>query len=276
MNPVYPIKAVVAPQKPQFSMSLTASFLRWGEVGKHKKTQQNATKNYCHYLCLALMRFVYICTFLLALLGSTHAMAQAVPDTSMNQVIPDAARAHADSVHASDTIPQNLGTGFFTDTLSQANDSISLVLKPKVFEPNPKKAGLYSAILPGAGQLYNRQYWKLPIVAAIVGGTGYLIVKNNEEYRKWRRIYVGRLDLDPNTNDNERYSTVTIKQLQDDAKRKLDMSVLYAALGYMVQVMDAVASAHLKNFDISRDISMQFKPMVHPNGMGFGLAMNFK
>jgi hypothetical protein len=101
-------------------------------------------------------------------------------------------------------------------------------------------------------------------------------VKNNDEYRKWRRIYVGRLDLDPNTNDNERYSTVTIKQLQDDAKRKLDMSVLYAALGYMVQVMDAVASAHLKNFDISRDISMQFKPMVHPNGMGFGLAMNFK
>jgi hypothetical protein len=270
------IKAVVALQKLRNHTVLAFNFLPWGEAGRPKKMQQNATKNYCHYLCHALTRIVYICILLLVLLGSTRAIAQAVPDTSMNQVIPDAARAHADSVHASDTIPQNLGTGFFTDTLSQTNDSISLLFKPKVFEPNPKKAGLYSAIIPGSGQLYNRQYWKLPIVAAIVGGTGYMIVNNNEQYRKWRRIYVGRIDLDPNTRDDEKYSTESIKQLQDEAKRKLDMSVLYAALGYMVQVMDAVASAHLKNFDISRDISMQFKPMVHPNGMGFGLAMNFR
>ena len=256
-------------------ISLAINNLTRGMGSKPLKTQQNATKN-CHYLCRALMRIVYICTFLIALLAGDKALAQAIPDTSMNQVIPEAARAHADTVHASDTIPQNLGTGFFTDTLSQPGDSISMVMKPKVFEPNPKKAGLYSAILPGAGQFYNRQYWKLPLVAAIMGGTTYLIVQNNTEYRKWRKIYVGRLGYDPNTTDNEKYSTESIKQQQDAAKRQLDMAVLYTALGYMVQVMDAVASAHLKNFDISRDISMQFKPMVHTNGLGFGLAMNFK
>lgn len=180
----------------------------------------------------------------------------------MNNPIPPKARELADSIHLyADTVKVN-------------------IVKPTPWEPKPKRAGLYSAIIPGTGQLYNRQYWKIPIVYGALGAGAYFINFNLQQYRKYRRAYLYRIDNDPSTFDNDeaikQYSDENLQQLQNEYRKDLDVAVLLTALGYTLQIMDAVASSHLRNFDISRDISMQMKPMLVNGGIGFGLAMNFK
>lgn len=153
-------------------------------------------------------------------------------------------------------------------------------VKPQKFEPKPKKAGMYSAILPGSGQFYNRQYWKVPAIYVGVAAAGYFINFNLTNYQKYRKAYYTRIDNDPTTVDTDietkKYTTENLKQLQDQYRKWLDMTVLLTALGYTVQVIDAIASAHLKNFDISRDISLRIQPVAQPNYIGMGLAFNFK
>lgn len=153
----------------------------------------------------------------------------------------------------------------------------TLPTKKQPFEPNAKKAGMYSSILPGLGQTYNRQYWKIPIVYAILGTAGYFIGYNYNRYSDYRLAYIAAIDGDPATEGKyPLYEAGDLQRLQNQAKKDLDVLVLLTSVGYALQIMDAVASAHLKNFDISRDISMKVKPMVQSNFIGMGLVMNFK
>ena len=198
----------------------------------------------------------YILFFLLLLIG-TACRAQAVPDTSLKQAIPDSAIAEREKV----------------ESLPNAGDGV--VYQPQPWQPNPKKAGLYSAILPGAGQLYNRQYWKIPVVYVGVGVAAYLIKYNSDKYRSFRSAYVASLQGKDHVY-SDRYQTADLKQLQDSYKRDLDMTVLFSVIGYTLQVIDAVVFAHLKNFDISRDISLKMEPVAHPYGAGIGLVARFK
>lgn len=145
------------------------------------------------------------------------------------------------------------------------------------FEPNAKKAGMYSSILPGLGQAYNRQYWKIPLVYAVLGTAGYFIGFNYTKYKTYRQAYIYAIDGDPATvGEFPLQDAADLQRLQNDYKKDLDVIVLLTSVGYALQIMDAVASAHLKNFDISRDISMQMKPMVQSNFIGVALVMNFK
>jgi hypothetical protein len=200
--------------------------------------------------------------FVLVLLAGMDSYAQIVPDSSLNHPIPPKARAEADSIN-------------------MIADTVQVRIRPRQpWEPKPKRAGLYSAIFPGGGQIYNRQYWKLPIVYGALGAGAYFINYNLDKYRTYRRAYIYDIDGDPTTvtTDPEvrRYTTDNLKELQNDYRKDADLAILLTAVGYALHIMDAVASAHLKNFDISRDISLQMKPMLHSNGIGFGLAMNFK
>ena len=154
----------------------------------------------------------------------------------------------------------------------------TVVKKGGPFQPNPKKAGLYSALIPGLGQLYNRQYWKIPIVYAGLGTVGYLFVKTLKEYQSYRKAYLGRIN---NPYPTDEYVTTyplqeQLQQIQSDKNKSLNLTVLFGTLGYALQVMDAITAAHLKNFDISRDISMRISPVVTPQGIGMGLVMNIK
>ncbi len=163
-----------------------------------------------------------------------------------------------------------------TDSLKTAKDSTPVKKKIK-FEPVPKRAGIYASIFPGLGHIYIRQYWKLPIVYAAMGAGGYFIAFNLDKYRTYRKAYVGRLS-NPNIIDefSDKYSTADLQKLQQQYRQNTDIMVLVTAVGYSLQIMDAVASAHLRNFDISRDISMQVKPAFNYNFLGVGLAFNFK
>ena len=165
-----------------------------------------------------------------------------------------------------------------TEIKSPANeDSLEFAMKPHPFQPNPKKAGLYSSIVPGLGQLYNKQYWKIPLIYTGLGVLGYFFVKNLNQYQDYRIAYIGRIN-NPYPTDKyvNIYTTDQLSQLQNDYNKYLDMTVLFGSLGYMLQVLDAVTSAHLKNFDISRDISMRIRPVIIPDGIGMGLVFNYK
>lgn len=200
------------------------------------------------------LRLVPALLVLLASVGS--ATAQATLDTTVNTPLPDSLRAKK---------------------LAQQGPPMQTVTtKPLPWQPNPKKSALYSAILPGSGQLYNRQYWKIPIIYAGVAASGYFFFDNRSQYRKYRKAYVSRL-TDPNYQDEFTglYSRDNLKTLQDAYKRYLDMTVLLTALGYTIQVLDAVTFAHLKNFDVSKDISFRFQPVADPTGVGVGLVMHF-
>lgn len=165
-----------------------------------------------------------------------------------------------------------------SDTTLHYGDNVSVHLyKKKVFEPNPKRAGLYSAILPGLGQVYNRQYWKVPVIYAGLAVAGYYFVDNLTNYQNYRKAYIGRIN-NPYPTDKyvDIYTQDQLQQLQNDYNRYLNLTVLFTGVGYTLQVLEAITGAHLKNFDVSRDISIHAQPVVFPHAIGVGLAVNFK
>lgn len=145
------------------------------------------------------------------------------------------------------------------------------------FQPVPKKAILYSAILPGLGQVYNRQYWKVPIIYAGMAAAFIAYDFNNSRYQQYKKAYIARIDNNPSTTDEfvGLYTDANLKTLQDSYKRFADMTILFTAVGFAIQSLDALTAAHLKNFDVSKDISFRFSPTVLPSGQ-IGIAMIFK
>lgn len=216
-------------------------------------------------------RFRGILLFLLILFGvSSVASAQATVDTSLNRVVPDTLPARTAPI-LEEPAPDQV-----------AYDSLKKVIRP--YQPVPKKSAFYSCILPGAGQINNRQFWKVPIIYAGVGASIGFLIYNGTEYRRYSRAYVSRIN-NPNVNDEftirfSGYSNATVlnslKSAQDQAKEALDLTYLLTGLGYTIQVLDALAFAHLKNFDVTQNISLRMKPVMLPTGNpALGIVMNF-
>ena len=213
------------------------------------------------------------------LIAGGRVAAQAVPDTSLNSgVVPDSL-ADRKAAELEERTKVKVIEESAAST-GQAKDNI--IIKKGAFQPNPKKSALFSAILPGSGQLYNRQYWKTGLIYAGVGVAGYFLVDNTQKYRKYRKAYVERLS-NPNYQDEftglwSPDQTVTnLQTLQNTYKKYLDLTYLLTGVGYVLQVIDALAFAHLKNFDISQDLSMRLQPVTTPNGgAGLGLVVHFK
>lgn len=186
------------------------------------------------------------------------AIAQAVPDTVTNNVYRDT------------TTQRNLSAIRDSNTALPSRNAAVL---PN--QPNPKKAGLYSAILPGLGQAYNHQYWKIPVIYAGVAVTGGFLIGNTNKYHTYRRAYINSLQGKPTGYEQYGYSSADLKTLQDGYKRYLDLTTLFIGLGYALQVMDAITFAHLKNFDVSRDISLRMQPVAAPGYAGLGLVLQW-
>ncbi len=195
-------------------------------------------------------------------------LAQSAPDTVQKSIVKD---SMAQKKFVRDTTHKS---HFITPV---DEDSLAYALRPHPYQPNPKKAGLYSAILPGLGQAYNHQYWKVPVIYVGLAIAGYFISDNLKQYQKFRKAWIYDSNI-PNYKDefHNIYTPSQLKQYQDDYNKNFDLSILFTGVGYFLQVVDAITSAHLKNFDISRDISMHMKPVATPNGAGLGLVMNFK
>lgn len=144
-----------------------------------------------------------------------------------------------------------------------------------------RTAAILSAIIPGAGQAYNRQYWKMPIVYAALGGLGYWAYSNNKNYKYYSNNLRAIYDDDPNTNNSSRYSADQLITEKNGVKKYRDMALILCGVAYALNIIDANVSAHLKTFDVSDDLSLQFKPystIGYNNTLQTGLSikLNFK
>lgn len=153
-----------------------------------------------------------------------------------------------------------------------------------------KKATTLSTICPGAGQIYNKSYWRVPIVIGGLASTIYTIDWNNRGYKRFKTAYTLRVDYDKNPDkypggaaDEFRgaYSATFLKNLKDSYRRNRDLCILLTVGVYMLQIIDAHVDAHLQDYDISDDLSMNIEPYFdytpvgsHPT-MGFNLSLTF-
>lgn len=142
---------------------------------------------------------------------------------------------------------------------------------------NPTKALLLSAALPGSGQIYNRSYWKLPIVYGSSAAFVYFIHTNNKNYKTFRNAYRAETDnLESTVNPYEFLSSFDLLRLRDKYQKRLEMSYIGASVFYLVNIGDAFVDAHLKGFDIGEDLTMKVHPvwMEVDNNSTVGLKLS--
>lgn len=142
------------------------------------------------------------------------------------------------------------------------------------------KAALMSAVVPGLGQFHNKRYWKPPIIYVGAGVITYFIIDNNKQFKLFRDGYSQRT-ADPNASIDPSisgYSTENLRVLRDDYRRYRDMSIVFGAALYALNIIDAYVDRHLMQFDVSDDLSMNIKPFLYTaNNHQFasGLTLNF-
>ena len=152
-----------------------------------------------------------------------------------------------------------------------------------------KKATTLSTICPGAGQIYNKSYWRVPIVIGGMASTIYTIDWNNRGYKRFKTAYSLRVDYDKNPDkypggaaDEFRgaYSATFLKNLKDSYRRNRDLCILLTAGVYMLQIIDAHVDAHLQDYDISDDLTMNLEPYFDYTTVGsnpaIGVNMSLK
>lgn len=151
----------------------------------------------------------------------------------------------------------------------------------------PRTAAIRSALLPGLGQIYNKKYWKLPIVYGALGISGGIFFYNLKNYKDTRFAYKVRYNMRVTRTDSALYAQIrdNLKPLSEESlrfyrnqfRRDIDYSVLFILLLWGLNVVDAAVDAHLKSFDISPDLSLQFKPgyseLARTNGLSVVLKI---
>lgn len=141
---------------------------------------------------------------------------------------------------------------------------------------SPKKAALLSLTLPGLGQVYNKKYWKVPIIYAGLITSAYYITENHQQYEQYKDAYLIRIDNNPNTTDNYvgQYSSNDLVVLKDFYRRNREISILCFIGTYILNVVDASVDAHLFDYDISDNISLRVSPKTTKDFSGISLTLN--
>ena len=145
--------------------------------------------------------------------------------------------------------------------------------------PSPKKAMWLALVIPGGGQIYNRKYWKLPIVYGGIIGCLYAMNWNNNMYKDYSQAYLDLTDKDPGTQsynmflhlgtqiddkNKDRFKDI-FKKRKDKFRRWRDLSFFVLLGVYALSVIDAYVDAELSNFDISKDLSLKVEPTILNN-----------
>ena len=157
----------------------------------------------------------------------------------------------------------------------------------RIWRPDPEKATWLALIIPGGGQIYNRKYWKLPIVYGGFVGCLYAYNWNGQMYKDYRQAYLDIMDSDPNTDSykdffrpgynfeaNEEYIKELFKKRKDRYRRWRDLSVFATIAVYAISVIDAYVDAQLASFDITEDINLSIEPQMI-RGAGFSPENNY-
>ena len=159
----------------------------------------------------------------------------------------------------------------------------AIVFEEPAYNPlAPAKAAFYSAVLPGLGQAYNGRYWKIPIVYAALGAGVYFYLENDKQYDRYRSAYKSRLagnftDEFVDENGNPIISTDRLIDGQEFYQRNKEISILVTLGLYALNIIDANVDAHLRQFNVSEDLSMKPKVDFDPlsGKPGYGLTLNY-
>jgi len=184
-----------------------------------------------------------------------------------------------------------------TVTLAMKTDSVQKEIpQPKKrFVPDSNRSVWLAMVFPGAGQIYNRKYWKLPIVYGGFVGCAYALSWNNRMYKDYSQAYLDIMDDDPNTKSyedflplnssiagqEERFKEI-FKKRKDTYRRQRDLSI-FAFIGvYVLSIIDAYVDAELSDFDISKDLGLKVEPAIFNDGksksinsVGFQCSLKF-
>lgn len=203
-------------------------------------------------------------------------------------------RAQKEDLAVMDSIAQADSRILFGDSMKAASDTTSIIIKKKekkpardwaTWKPNPQRALWLALVLPGAGQIYNRKFWKLPIIYGGFIGCIYALTWNNMMYKDYSQAYLDIMDDDPTTEsynkflhlgveiteaNQERYIQL-FKSRKDKYRRWRDMSFFVMLGVYALSVVDAYVDAELSEFDISKDLSLKVSPVLIPNHSGGSL-----
>ena len=153
---------------------------------------------------------------------------------------------------------------------------------------SPRKAAIYSTLLPGLGQGYNKKYWKIPVIYGLGGFLGYKIIQNQKQYKTHRDELFKRdlqtaypslsFNVDPNSPFND-LSTELIRTRKDLYRDDRDRFILFSSLLYIVNIVDAVVDAHLVTFTVGENAKLSFEPTLIPNrtyaSTGLQMRLNF-
>ncbi len=141
-----------------------------------------------------------------------------------------------------------------------------LLFSSNIFSQNnsPKKASLLSMACPGLGQFYNKKYWKTPIVMASIGGAIYAHNFYNNKFEAYKEAYIIRTDGDDSTIDDYlNYSESGLITLQDYYRNQKDLSIIIGAIIYLLNIADAYVDAHLFEYNVNENLSLDFEPYFY-------------
>ena len=166
--------------------------------------------------------------------------------------------------------------GFFCTNLSAQNDSIKPKKIKKIarFQKNakglynplaPSRAAFYSAAFPGMGQIYNRKYWKAPIVWGALGTSIFFYLDNNNEFKRFRRAFRARSNgfqdeftvINADGTTTETVSVETLERAQEQLRENRDLSLLTTAILYVLQIVEASVNAHLLQFNTDDNLTLR-------------------
>lgn len=195
-----------------------------------------------------------------------------------------------------------MDSGFImTDSLPRVQKSTNITGKQQAkksksanstFRPNPTRSVWLGLVFPGLGQIYNRSFWKLPIIYGGFAGCFYAIQWNNKYYKDYLSAYMDIMDADPNTQSylkvlpygtdpNSSYAKTYLNQKQNYYRKYRDLSIIITVGVYALSIVDAFVDAQLHDFDISSDVSMKIQPTFienpsNPTLASTALGMRFK
>ena len=153
---------------------------------------------------------------------------------------------------------------------------------------SPRKAAIRSAIIPGWGQIYNRKYWKVPIVWGALGVTAVIFVNNLHTYEDLKFSYAAKYEASVPPYDSTNYKQIkpqykpidpeALKAGRNQYRQYIDYAAVFFIIFWGLNVVDAAVDAHLKAFDISPDLSLRIKPNYNPlaKAAGVSFVFNFK
>ena len=139
-------------------------------------------------------------------------------------------------------------------------------------EKSPRKAAIYSTLLPGLGQVYTKKYWKAPVIHASIITSIYFINHNHQKYTLYKTTALNRINGD--NTDELNFTDGELITLKDYYRRNRDISYFSLSAIYLLNIMDAYINAHLYQYNISDDISLNIDPIINVGQVQLSLTLN--